>query len=78
MDTESEQKSIVAQLEILNEKMTRQSSIKSIFGAGIIHGIGFFIGSAIIATIALGILGPWFAEIDWVRETFERGASIVE
>ncbi len=69
---------IIEQLELLNAKMERQHSFKHILATGIIYGIGFFIGSAILATITLGILSPWLAEIDWLRNIFERGASIVD
>ncbi len=76
MEPDTQRDKIIEQLEELNEKMARQISIKRTFLAGIMYGVGFFVGSAILATIALGILGPWFSEIDWVRENFERGTSL--
>jgi len=76
MDTENQQDKIIEQLETLNEKMAEQNTVKRIFVTGIIYGVGFFIGSAIIATIAFGVLSPWFGKIDWVRDNFERGASM--
>jgi hypothetical protein len=48
------------------------------FVSGILYGIGFFVGSAIIATIALGIFGPWFAQIPWVRAAYEAGTALVQ
>lgn len=76
MDIEKQQDKIIEQLETLNEKMAEQNKVRRIFVTGIIYGVGFFIGSAIIATIAFGILSPWFGKIDWVRDNFERGASM--
>ncbi|MCR4285707.1 MAG: hypothetical protein NUW00_02300 [Candidatus Kaiserbacteria bacterium] len=76
MDTENQQDKIIEQLETLNEKMAEQNTVRRIFITGIIYGVGFFIGSAIIATIAFGILSPLFGKIDWVRDNFERGASM--
>lgn len=76
MDIEKQQDKIVEQLEILNEKMAEQNKVRRIFFTGIIYGVGFFIGSAIIATLAFGVLSPWFGRIDWVRDNFERGASM--
>lgn len=73
---EDAQSKIIHQLEMVNEKLTKQNSIKHIFITGIVYGVGFFIGSAILATIALGILGPWLGKIEWVRETYETGASL--
>ncbi len=76
MEIEEQRDRIIEQLEMLNEKMDKQNSIKHIFTTGIIYGLGLFIGSAIIATIAFGILSPWVGQIDWIRDNFERGASL--
>ena len=73
----SEQREIVRNLEEINHQLLRQSSLLRMFGAGIIYGVGFFIGSAIIATIALGIFAPWFADIPWIRTAFQTGASLL-
>ena len=76
-DTDTDvQSKILEQLEVLNERTAKHNSLKSTLVVGMVYGIGFFIGSAILATIALGIFGPWFAEIDWVKENFERGSSL--
>ncbi len=75
---ESEQGAkIIENLEALNKRLAWQNSFWAIFSMGILYGIGFFIGSAIIATIALGFLGPWFAQIQWVRSTFEMGLFLL-
>ena len=68
---------IIEHLDMLNRQVARQNSFGRMFFVGIIYGIGFFLGSAILATIALGILGPWFADIPWVRDSFEAGAALV-
>ncbi len=75
-DLQDEQSKIIAQLELLNAKIDKQNSIRHVFGMAIIYGIGFFVGSAIIATIAFGILSPWIGQIDWVRDNFERGSMM--
>ncbi len=67
---------IIEQLELLNAKMAKQNSIKHIFTTGIIYGFGVFIGSAVLATIAFGVLSPWFGQIEWVKDNYERGASM--
>lgn len=78
MEINEQRDKIIVQLELLNEKMTEQNSAKHFLVKGIIYGIGFFIGSAILATIALGILGPWFGKIGWVKDNYERGTSLVK
>jgi len=74
---EYQHEKIIENLELLNRQVARQNSLARMFAVGIIYGIGFFVGSAIIATIALGILGPWFAQISWVRSAFETGAALL-
>ncbi len=77
MDLENQRDKIIEQLEVLNIKIDLQNSIRHILKTGIIYGIGFFIGSAILATIALGVLGPLFGKIEWIRNNFEKGTSIL-
>jgi hypothetical protein len=72
------QDEVIVQLELLNKKVAEQNTIRRIFFTGIIYGIGFFIGSAILATIAFGVLSPWFGKIEWVHENYERGTSLVK
>ncbi|OGG78223.1 hypothetical protein A3A36_01820 [Candidatus Kaiserbacteria bacterium RIFCSPLOWO2_01_FULL_52_12b] len=69
--------SIVELLEMLNGQVARQNSLPRMFVIGIIYGIGFFVGSAIIATIAFGVFGPWFGQFAWIRNAFETGASLL-
>lgn len=73
---EDHQDKIIDQLARINAQIERQNSIRRIFVTGIIYGVGFFVGSAIIATIAFGILSPWIGQIDWIRDNFERGTMI--
>lgn len=76
MDIEEQRDKITEQLIKLNSQMSAQNSIRHTFARGIIYGIGFFVGSAIVATIVLGILSPWIGKIEWIRDNFERGASL--
>jgi hypothetical protein len=76
MNIEEQRDTIIDQLEMLNTKMAQQNSIKHIFLTGVIYGVGFFIGSVILATIAFGITSPFFGKIDWIRDNFERGALL--
>ncbi|MFZ2303890.1 MAG: hypothetical protein WAV98_03835 [Minisyncoccia bacterium] len=77
MELDNQRDKIIEQLQSLNAKLAKQLEIKRIFLTGIIYGVGFFVGSAILATIALGIFGPTVAKIPWVQENFERGTSIL-
>ncbi|MCE9541273.1 hypothetical protein K8R03_01785 [Candidatus Kaiserbacteria bacterium] len=77
MDMDHQRDTIIEQLEKLNKKVSRQNSVGFIFMTGIIYGVGFVIGSAVIATIALGLLLPYFSDIPWVASTFARGSTIM-
>ncbi len=78
MELEDQRDKIIEQLEELNLKIERQASVKNILIAGVIYGIGFFIGSAILATIVLGVLGPIAGKIGWVKANYETGVSILK
>lgn len=77
MEPDNQRDKMIEQLQALNAKLAKQLSVKQILLTGIIYGVGFFVGSAIIATIALGILGPIVGKIPWVQENFIRGVSIL-
>jgi len=76
MSQETQQDEIIEQLKSLNCALEKQNSVKTIFTHGIIYGVGFFVGSAIIATIALGVFGPIIGQIPWIHDNFVRGSSI--
>ncbi|PIR83929.1 hypothetical protein COU18_00755 [Candidatus Kaiserbacteria bacterium CG10_big_fil_rev_8_21_14_0_10_51_14] len=78
MVTEDQHEKIIEQLVLLNRQVAKTNSFSRMLVIGIMYGIGFVIGSAIIATLALGFFAPWFAEIPWVRSSFETGNSIVQ
>jgi len=74
---EEQRDEIIKSLETLNTQVSRQNSLGRRFVIGIVYGVGFIVGSAIVATILLGILAPWFAQIEWVRNAFEAGAGLL-
>ena len=74
---ENQRDEIIHQLKALNAATAKQNSYVHIFVVGICYGIGFVVGSAILATIALGVLGPLFAQIPWVHDTFQRGTDLI-
>lgn len=78
MEIDNQRDKIIEQLEALNVKLEKQISIKNILFTGVIYGIGFFVGSAIIATIVLGMFGPVFGKIKWVKTNYETGTSILK
>ena len=57
-------------------QLDRQNSLRRMFVAGVVYGVGFFVGSAIIATLAFGILGPYLGQIPWVHDAFTSGNSL--
>lgn len=78
MQTEEQARAqLIEELTLLNDRLQKQNRLSRVFLAAIIHGIGFFIGSAILAVIALGILGPAIGNIGWIQDNFNRGSAII-
>jgi threonine/homoserine/homoserine lactone efflux protein len=77
MSLEEQRGEIIAELKVLNTAVKTQNSVGHIFMTGVIYGVGFVVGSAILATIAIGIFGPTIADIPWVRDTFKTGADFI-
>jgi hypothetical protein len=69
---------LIEHLDALNARLARQYSFRHMFASGVLYGIGFVVGSAIIATILLGIFGPYFAQIPWVRAAYEAGTQLMQ
>lgn len=77
MNFEAEEKEMIEEMAELKEEVAKQNSLSWMFVRGLVYGIGFVIGSAIVATIIIGLLGPWFADIPWVRDTFRAGEDLL-
>ena len=56
--TPEQHKQIIDQLEGLNEKLARQNSWGHIFAAALVYGVGFIIGSTILASILASAFLP--------------------
>jgi hypothetical protein len=69
----SDELRILEQLEKLNAQAAKQNSYGRMFITGIVYGIGFFVGSAIIATIVFGLVAPFAGQIKWVHDAFVGG-----
>lgn len=76
MDHEHDEK-IVEEVEQLRTQLKRQNSLGRVLVVGVVYGIGFFVGSAILATIAFGIFGPWFGQVGWIRSSYEAGSQLL-
>lgn len=72
-----EQEKLIEEMAELKEQVAEQNSLPKMFVRGIVYGIGFVVGSAIIATILVGIFGPLVADIPWVQEVFRAGRDIL-
>ncbi len=72
--TREQHQQIIDQLEGLNEKVARQNSWAHIFTAGLIYGVGFVIGSTILASILLGTILPILRQTPYMRAIIDHPA----
>lgn len=56
--TREQHQQIINQLEGLNEKLARQNSWRHVFAASLVYGVGFVIGSTILASILASAFLP--------------------
>ncbi len=56
--TPEQHQQIIDQLQGLNDKIARQNDWVHIFATALVYGVGFVIGSTILATIILGFALP--------------------
>lgn len=75
MNDHTQRDQIIEELELANQQLARQNSLRHVFLVGMVYGVGFFVGSAILATVAFGIFRPYFSQIGWLHRTYETGTK---
>lgn len=68
---------ILGELQKLNATIEYQYSFRRMFWSGVIYGVGFFLGSAVLAVVLLGIFGPYLAGVQWFQRAFQTGHEIL-
>ncbi|HUO50070.1 MAG TPA: hypothetical protein VMU25_00645 [Candidatus Paceibacterota bacterium] len=74
MDNQTE---ILEELKKINATFEYQYSFRKMFWTGIVYGVGFFLGSAILAVILLGVFWPYLSSIPWFRNAFQIGHEVL-
>ena len=69
-----QEREAIEHLKKINEQLTKQNSFSHMFLVGIIYGVGFFLGSVVLATIAFEVVAPFFAGT-WIGNLFWNGLS---
>lgn len=67
---------ILKELQLANKQLRLQNALWRVLLVGVVYGIGFFIGSVILATIAFGVFGPWFGRVHWIERAFTTGTQL--
>src|SRR3569832_69756 len=78
MELGAHEREILSELRTINARLEWQNSLLHMLWSGLVYGIGFVIGSAILATIIIGIFGPIVARIPLVDSAFSQGKSILQ
>ena len=76
--TPDQHKQIIDQLEHLNEKLARQNHWGHIFGTAIVYGVGFVIGSTILASILASIFLPLLQHTPYVQAMIPHPATVIQ
>jgi hypothetical protein len=74
MEQESE---LIAQVKLLSAQLAQQNSFWQALMRGVFYGVGFVIGSAVLAVLVIGVLLPFVKDIPGVQEAFINGVSII-
>lgn len=78
MELGTHESEILSELRTINARLEWQNSLLHMLWSGLVYGIGFVIGSAILATIIIGIFGPIVAHIPLVNSAFTQGKSFIQ
>lgn len=76
-DFEKKSEEVLEELQKLNQETAKGHSLRRTFLVGIVYGVGFVVGSVVVATILIGILGPVFLQIPIARDFFENGSQFI-
>lgn len=78
MEIAGETREVIVELRAINARLARRNSPAHMLWSGLVYGIGFFIGSAIVATILIGVFGPTLARIPFVSNAFNQGKALLQ
>lgn len=62
--TPEQHQQIIDQLERLNEKLAKQNSWLHIFLTALVYGVGFVIGSTMLASVIIGFALPFLRTLN--------------
>lgn len=72
---ESERDELKQQMAKLTAALEAQNSLLTALAKGIFYGFGFFIGSAILAAVGVGLFVHFIGVPSWAQDAFQAGSS---
>ena len=77
MDIEQWRADIARGVQQLNAQLQRQNSFKQRFLDGVVYGVGFVIGSVLVASVLIGLLSPWLKQLPFVQGLYQSGQQVI-
>jgi hypothetical protein len=74
--TKEQHQQIIDELKGLNDKLGRQNSWRHVFAASLVYGVGFVIGSTILASILASMFLPILQKAPYMREFLSHPAPV--
>ena len=76
--TAKQHQQIIDELKALNDKLARQNHWGHIFSTAIVYGVGFVIGSTILASILASIFLPLLRRTPYVQAMIPHPATVIQ
>ncbi len=76
--TPKQHQQIIDELQHLNDKLARQNHWGHIFATAIVYGVGFVIGSTILASILASIFLPLLQRTPYVQAMIPHPATVIQ
>lgn len=72
MEKDKIQEELVSELKIFNETIKKQQKIRRLLRNGMLNGIGFVIGTSILAGVAISILVFFFGDLPVIGSFLDK------
>jgi hypothetical protein len=69
---------LIRHIDALTVQMEKRNSLWYTLLWGVFYGVGFVIGSVVLATILIGIFLPFVRTIPGIQQAFQSGVGVIQ